>query len=184
MNKLNISAFIVFIVSLAMWRFYGQEPVAKKERDPSQPYFVAKNTTTQTYTKTGQLDFTVKANQITYYQMDQVTKFDQPEVTVFRNNKQTVWQLTSLNGTLQQQHTLDLVDQVTATNLTHDQHVHLIKTEKMTMDLLKNELHSDQTVTLYGDQIQQQGNGLFANLDDKRVSLLTNVTATYFNEEP
>ncbi|RJG50002.1 LPS export ABC transporter periplasmic protein LptC [Motilimonas pumila] len=184
MNKLNVSTFCCFILSLALWRFFGQEQKETQPIDPSQPYFVAKNTTTDTYNPLGQLDYTVKANKITYFRTKEVTQFEQPDVTVFRNNKQTIWQINSLNGTLHQQSTLELIDQVKASNLTHDQHIHLIKTEKISIDLLKNELHSKELVTFYGDQIEQRGKGLFANLDDQRASLLTNVTATYLNDKP
>lgn len=184
MNKLNAWLFILFAVSLGAWQYFKSDEQTKQARDPSQAYFVADQIQTTMFNIDGQVDYRVFAAQMHHYQQQLKTEFDKPVVVVFRNNDQTQWQITGDRGTLFDRDTFELSDNVTIKNLTNDQHIKLITTDKLTLDLLKNELHSDDLVTLYGDQIKQQGTGLFGQLDSKNISLLNQVTATYLNEKP
>ncbi|MCE2572102.1 LPS export ABC transporter periplasmic protein LptC [Motilimonas eburnea] len=184
MNKLNAWLFILFAISLGAWQYFKAEEATKKERDPSQAYFVANQIQSSLFTPNGTVDYQVFATQMHHYQDRLITEFTKPVVVVFRNNDQTQWQITGDHGTLFDRDSFELSDNVTITNLTHDQHINLITTEKLTLDLIKNELHSDDLVTLYGDQIKQQGTGLFGELNGKNISLLNQVTATYLNEKP
>ncbi|MCE2596064.1 LPS export ABC transporter periplasmic protein LptC [Motilimonas cestriensis] len=184
MKKLNIWLSVLFIVSLAAWQFFKRSETPIAERDPSEAYFIANEVKGAVFTQTGQIDYRLFATQMHYYQQDLKTIFTKPVLLLFRNEDKTQWQITGDDGILFDQHTFELSNNVTITNLTHDQHINLITTDKLTLDLIKNEIHSDDLVTLYGDQMQQKGTGLFGQLSGKTISLLNQVTATYLNEKP
>lgn len=184
MNKLNAWLFVLFAISLGAWQYFKADEQPKQARDPSQAYFVANQIQSTMFNTNGAVDYRIFATQMHHYQDQLKTEFAKPVVVVFRNNDQTQWQITGDNGTLFDQDTFELSDNVTITNLTHDQHINLITTDKLTLDLVNNELHSNDLVTLYGDQIKQQGTGLFGELNGKNITLLNQVTATYLNEKP
>lgn len=184
MKKLNAWLILLFTVSLGVWQFFNQTETQKAERDPSQAYFVADKIKGAVFTLEGKIDYRVFASQMHHYQQEVKTVFTKPVVLLFRNEDKTQWQITGDTGTLFDQHTFELSNNVTITNLTNDQHIKLITTDTLTLDLIKSEIHSDALVNFYGDQMRQQGTGLFGQLSGKTISLLNKVTATYLNEKP
>ncbi len=95
----------------------------------------------------------------------------------------SVWQVTSENGVLHEQKKLILTDSVLVENLSLDQEVQTMETERLTIMLETKEISTDEPVQWKGPQMQQQGIGMWASFETEELIVNDKITAVYFNEK-
>ena len=120
------------------------------------------------------------------YPDDNITLFELPKVVVHTKDKETgvvtIWQLTSVKGTLENKSKLLLSEGVLIENLSKNEIVQEMKTDKAIVLLDKKEVTTDLQVIWTGPQIRQEGVGMWVSMATKEMKLNSNIKAVYFNE--
>lgn len=185
MNKRQSLPFIALLISFVFWTYL--QPESKlSEHINFQPNYVANNVISDHYDHLGFNDYRILSDKMTSFAEADVSTFEQPKIIIYKKNNSsdeiTIWQLSSQKGTLEAQNKLDLFGNVLVENLSHDQIVQTMKSEKITIMLDSKEITSESKVTWTGPQMQQQGIGMWASLVTEEMTLHSNITAVYFHE--
>ncbi len=183
MSRQNLAILVLFIVSLASWRYFQSSDIEVFSPSSTDPEFTATKLKSVNYNPLGEIDYKIYAGKMVHFKERLVTKFEKPVLLVYRNQGKTIWQVTGKQGTLFDKDIFKLKNAVTITNLTNDQTIRLIKTEYLELDLNKNEISNNEFVEMFGPQLTQQGIGLFGQLDTEEISILSEIKATYLNEQ-
>lgn len=185
MNKRQSIPFILLLLALLLWLYFKPEkilPVQPKH----QPNYIAYKASNIHFDKSGKIGHKIFSDKTTSFASKDMTVFENPKLIVYIANKEnsapTVWQVTSKDGILYRQNELVLSTDVWVKNLSLDQLVQTMNTEKLTILLDQKEISSDLLVTWQGPQMQQQGVGMWASLITEEIIVKDKVKAVYHNE--
>lgn len=185
MNKKQSIPFIALLIAFTLWVYFKPE-VELPALPEHHPSYIADNVRSDHFDQFGFNDYRVFADKTTNYPEHNITEFVQPKVIVYNKNDDTgeitVWQLTSLTGTLKEKNNLLLSGDVLVKNLSEDQIVQTMSTEEATVMLDTKVITSDLKVTWTGPQMRQEGVGLWASLIEEEMKLNSNIKAVYLNE--
>lgn len=185
MNKRQSIPFILFLVAFLLWLYFKPKDILQ-ETAKHQPNYIAYNARNIHFDKTGKITHKIFADKTTSFAEKNITMFKKPKVIVYIENEETneptVWQITSNDGTLYQQNKLLLTSDVWVKNLSKDQLVQTMNTEKLTILLDQKEISSDLLVKWQGPQMQQQGIGMWASLTTEELIVKKAIKAVYLNE--
>jgi lipopolysaccharide export system protein LptC len=185
MNKRQIIPYGLLLIAFLAWLYLKpqEELVALEEHHPS---YIAYNLNNIHFDETGKITHQTYATKATSYSNKEITIFENPKVILYvTNNKDstiTTWQVDAQNGTLSEGNKLLLYGDVWAKNLSKDQLIQTMNTEKMTLLIAEKELSSDLLVHWQGPQMKQQGTGMWASLASEELIVKKQVKAVYLNE--
>ncbi|WP_094752318.1 LPS export ABC transporter periplasmic protein LptC [Psychromonas sp. CD1] len=186
MNKRHIIPFALLLIAFLFWSYFKNDP-SKKISKVHNPNYIAYNISNVHYDKKGEISYKMFADKSTTFSLEDYTVFINPRVIVYIRNKDTnqisTWQIKSKEGVLIDQNKLQLSDKVRVKNLSLDQLVQNMATEKLTLLLDKKEISSDIFITWDGPQMHQQGIGMWASLLSNELIVKNNIKAVYFNEK-
>ncbi len=186
MNKRKSIPFVLLLAAFLIWLFFKKE-VIHPPLPIHHPSYIATDINSVHFNETGFMDHKISADKATNFNEDKLTNFKKPKLTVYLQNEQTesktIWQLTSEEGVLHQQNKLVLTTNVLVKNLSLDQLIETMETEKLTIYLDTKELTSDLLVTWKGPQMQQQGVGMWASLVTEELIMKDQIKAVYLNEK-
>jgi len=185
MKKRQIIPFIALLTTFVLWIY-----IIPKVQTPSfiehHPSYIADNVLSNHYDDSGFNDYRIVADKMTSYPDDDITLFESPRVIIYVKEAETdivtVWQLSSTKGTLQNKSILLLSDDVMIENLTKNQLIQKMFTDKAIVMLDKKEIISESKVTWEGPQIKQQGVGMWVSMVTDEMKLHSNIKAVYLNE--
>jgi len=185
MNKRQLIPFVALLAAFVIWVY-----IMPKMHTPSftehRPTYIANEIQSNHYDATGFNDYKIFAQKMTSYPEDDITLFEGPKVIVQTKDKQTgeltLWQLTSATGTLENKNTLLLSENVLIENLSKNELVQEMKTNKALVKLDIKEITTQSKVTWTGPQIQQEGVGMWVSMITEEMQLKSNTKAVYLNE--
>ena len=185
MNKRQSIPFILLLMVFLIWLYFKPATIAPKEQKAPLNY-IAYNVSNIHFDETGKITYKIFSSQATGFTDKDQTVFKNPKVILYIENKKndtpTVWEISSKNGILYNQNKLVLSKDVWLKNLSLDQLIQTMTTEKLTMLLDKKELSSDLLITWQGPQMKQQGVGMWASLITEELIVKDKIKAVYFNE--
>ncbi|MCG6199728.1 LPS export ABC transporter periplasmic protein LptC [Psychromonas antarctica] len=186
MNKRQTIPFILLLCAFLLW-LYFKPAVVLPELEKQQPNYIAYNVSSTHFDEMGAIGHELFADKTTHFTEKGITLFENPKVIIYIEDRQTkrstTWQISSKEGILYEQNRLILANEVQVKNLSLDQLVQTMSTEKLTILLDKKEISSDQLVTWQGPQMQQQGVGMWASLITEELIVKNQINAVYHNEE-
>lgn len=178
--------FILLLLTFLLWLYFKPEITLPKQ-DKHQPTNIAFNASNIHTDETGNISYKLFSDKTTNFAESNKTIFENPKVIVYvaneKNNETTVWQINSKDGILYQQNKLVLTNDVWLKNLSLDQLVQTMTTQKLTLFLDKKEMGSENLVTWQGPQMRQQGIGMWGSLITEELIVKNNIKAVYLNEK-
>jgi lipopolysaccharide export system protein LptC len=185
MNKRQIVPFLLLLMVFLLWLYLKPEAILPKE-PKHQLNYIAYNASNIHFDETGKISYKIFSEKTTGFAEKDITIFENLKLIVYvaneKNSEPTVWQLTSDNGLLYKQNRLVLSKNVWLENLSQDQLVQTMTTDKLTVLLDKKEINSDRLVTWQGPQMRQQGVGMWASLVTEELIVKDKIKAVYLNE--
>ncbi|TEW51406.1 LPS export ABC transporter periplasmic protein LptC [Psychromonas algicola] len=185
MNKRQIIPFVALLAAFVIW-VYIIPKVQVPNFTEHHPTYIANEVLSNHYDASGFNDYQIFADKMISYPEDDITLFELPRVVVHTKDKETgnvtIWQLTSTKGTLENKNKLLLSEGVIIENLTKNEIVQEMKTDKAIVQLDKQEVTTELQVIWTGPQIRQEGVGMWVSLATKEMKLNSNIKAVYFNE--
>lgn len=186
MNKRQLIPFILLLAAFLLWSYL--KPAAVAPTQPKhQPRHIGYNVSSTHFDKVGNISYKVFADKSTTFTGKDITVFEKPRALLYLEKDDgsgtTVWQINSESGILYSQDKLQLSNAVLLENLSKDQLVQTMTTEKLTVFLNQQEITSDQLVTWKGPQMEQTGIGMWASLVTEELIVKDNIKAVYLNEK-
>lgn len=145
----------------------------------SGPAYTSAHSETMVYTPGGALSYKLVAEKATYFSGDNVSWFEHPVMTTYDKNKNPGWQVRSSKAKLTNDRMLYLYGDVEVTALTKDTRLQRLKTDNAQVNLVTQDITSEEQATLYGNGFNASGMKLRGNLRTKNAELIEKVKTYY-----
>ena len=184
MTKRQITPFLLLLFTFLIWLYFKPETITVVEKKHQLNYiaYSARNTH---FDKEGAISYKIFSDKTTGLTEGEITNFEAPKVVVNvknKNNTTSVWELTSKRGYLYKQNKLILLGDVQVKNLSKDQLIQSMTTDKLTLFLKTKEISTNRPVYWQGPQMKQQGIGLWGSLVTEELIVKDKIKAVYLNE--
>ncbi|WP_431224865.1 LPS export ABC transporter periplasmic protein LptC [Serratia sp. L9] len=180
-TKLWITVVLMVIVlALIGWNMtdFGDDDssVPINNEDPT---YQSQHTVTIVYSPTGKLNYKLVAEEVKYYAADELSWFTQPVMTLFDENAVATWSVRADRAKLTKDRMLYLYGHVEVNSLTTTSQLEKIKTENAQVNLITQDVSSDDEVTLFGTNFTSNGMKMRGNLRNKTAELIDKVKTNY-----
>lgn len=154
--------------------------------NPHEPTYTSSNSSTVVYDPMGNLSYKLISDKTAWYSADEVSWFDNPLMTTWNASKEPAWSIRSDKAKLTKDRKLYLYGHVELNTLTQDAQLKRIKTDNALINLVTQDITSEDKVTLYGRNFTSIGLMMHGNLRTKTAELLEKVKTNYEiqNESP
>jgi lipopolysaccharide export system protein LptC len=131
------------------------------------------------YNPTGALGYKLVSDKVTYFAADEISWFDNPVMTTYDVNKVATWSVRADKAKLTKDRMLYLYGNVVVNSLTQDSQLERILTDNAQVNLVTQDVTSDDQVTLFGRSFNSTGMKMRGNLRTKHAELLEKVKTSY-----
>lgn len=145
----------------------------------SEPTYQSEYTTTVVYNPKGRLNYKLVADHLNHYAEQQITWFTRPFATMFDEDKVPTWTVKADKAKLTQDKMLYLYGHVQVDSLTDATQLNRITTDNAVVNLVTQDVSSDDEVTLYGTYFNSTGMKVRGNLRNKTAELIEKVKTSY-----
>ncbi|HGM5490874.1 TPA: LPS export ABC transporter periplasmic protein LptC [Serratia fonticola] len=152
----------------------GSVPVNNED-----PTYQSQHTVTVVYNPAGQLSYKLVAEEVKYYTADELSWFTQPVMTLFDENAVATWSIRADRAKLTKNRMLYLYGHVEVNSLTTTSQLEKIKTDNAQINLVTQDVSSDDEVTLFGTNFTSNGMKMRGNLRNKTAELIDKVKTNY-----
>ncbi|KAB8306798.1 LPS export ABC transporter periplasmic protein LptC [Erwinia endophytica] len=167
-------------IVLIGWNLAGEDnntvPAAGNAQEPT---YTSQRSNTVVYNPQGALSYRLISDKVTYFSTDAVSWFDNPVMTTFDTNKIPTWSVRADKAKLTNDRMLYLYGHVEVNSLTQDAQLQRIKTDNAVVNLVTQDVASDDQVTLYGSSFNSTGMKMRGNLRKKTAELIEKVKTSY-----
>lgn len=143
------------------------------------PTYQSQHTVTVVYNPAGQLSYKLVAEEVKYYTADELSWFTQPVMTLFDENAVATWSIRADRAKLTKSRMLYLYGHVEVNSLTTTSQLEKIKTDNAQINLVTQDVSSDDEVTLFGTNFTSNGMKMRGNLRNKTAELIDKVKTNY-----
>lgn len=151
--------------------------VAVNNQDPT---YQSQHTITVVYDPTGKLNYRLVSDEVKYYTADQLSWFTNPVVTMYDQNTVATWTVRSDRAKLTNDKMLYLYGHVQVDSLTPaTSQLQKIRTDNAQVNLVTQDVASDDEVYLYGTGFTSNGMKMRGNLRNKTAELIEKVNTNY-----
>lgn len=180
-TKLWITVLLtVFVLALIGWNMadFGDNgsSVPVNNEDPT---YQSQHTVTVVYNPAGQLSYKLVAEEVKYYTADELSWFTQPVMTLFDEKAVATWSIRADRAKLTKNRMLYLYGHVEVNSLTTTSQLEKIKTDNAQINLVTQDVSSDDEVTLFGTNFTSNGMKMRGNLRNKTAELIDKVKTNY-----
>ena len=147
--------------------------------DSQSPTYTSDDSHTVVYNPQGALSYKLVSDKVTYFSDDELSWFDNPVMTTFDENKVPTWTLRADKAKLTKDRMLYLYGHVELNTLTQDSQLERIKTDNAQINLVTQDVTSNDQVTLYGRSFNSTGMKMRGNLRTKNAELIEKVKTSY-----
>lgn len=173
---------ILALIALVLigWNLTSQDdrltPTASNDQEPT---YISEKSQTVVYNPTGALAYKLDSDKVTYFAADEVSWFVNPVMTTYDENKVPTWSVRSDKAKLTKDRMLYLYGHVEVNTLTQDSQLERILTDNAQVNLVTQDVTSDDQVTLFGRNFNSTGMKMRGNLRTKNAQLLEKVKTSY-----
>ncbi|KFK95320.1 MULTISPECIES: LPS export ABC transporter periplasmic protein LptC [unclassified Serratia (in: enterobacteria)] len=180
-TKLWVTLMLAVIaLALIGWNladFSGDDnPVPLNQQDPT---YQSQHTVTVVYSPTGKLNYKLVAEEVQYFTAEELSWFTKPVMTLFDQNAVAIWSVRADRAKLTKDRMLYLYGHVEVNSLTTTSQLEKIKTDNAWVNLVTQDISSDDEVTLFGTNFTSNGMKMRGNLRDKTAELIDKVKTNY-----
>ncbi|WP_312415605.1 LPS export ABC transporter periplasmic protein LptC [Pseudescherichia sp.] len=176
--------WVIILLSLAVLVLIG---VNLTDRDDdsqvtinnSDPTYRSEHTDTVVYSPEGALNYRLIAQHVEYFSDQAVSWFTQPVLTTFDENKVPTWSIRSDKAKLTDDRMLYLYGNVEVNALTAESQLRKITTDNAQINLITQDVTSNDLVTLYGTTFNSSGLKMRGNLRSQNAELIEKVRTSY-----
>lgn len=143
------------------------------------PTYQSEYTTTVVYNPAGGLNYKLVADHMDHFADQQITWFTRPLATTFDESKVPTWTVKADKAKLTQDKMLYLYGHVQVNSLTDASQLKRITTDNAVVNLVTQDVSSDDEVTLYGTGFNSTGMKMRGNLRNKIAELIEKVKTSY-----
>ncbi len=183
MNKTKrwLTALLALIVLILIgWNLTDQDSAPQTEtQDNAVPTYTSDETTTLVYNPQGGLNYRLVAQKVEYFNAEQLTWFTSPVATLFNEQGVATWSVQADRAKLTKDKMLFLYGHVEVNSLTNDSQLRQIKTDNAQVNLVTQDIASDDEVTLFGASFLSNGMKMRGNLRNKTAELIEKVKTSY-----
>ena len=160
--------WVIIVLSLAVLVMIGinmaeKDDTAQVVVNNNDPTYKSEHTDTLVYNPEGALSYRLIAQHVEYYSDQAVSWFTQPVLTTFDKDKIPTWSVKA--------------DKVNA--LVPDSQLRRITTDNAQINLVTQDVTSEDLVTLYGTTFNSSGLKMRGNLRSKNAELIEKVRTSY-----
>ena len=145
----------------------------------SEPTYRSEHTDTVVYSPEGALNYRLIAQHVEYFSDQAVSWFTQPVLTTFDENKVPTWSIRSDKAKLTDDRMLYLYGHVEVNALTAESQLRKITTDNAQINLITQDVTSNDLVTLYGTTFNSSGLKMRGNLRSQNAELIEKVRTSY-----
>jgi lipopolysaccharide export system protein LptC len=145
----------------------------------NEPTYQSEHSSTVVYNPEGALNYRLIAAHVEYFSDTAISWFTKPVMTQYDENKVATWSLTADRAKLTTDRMLYLYGNVVLTALTPDSQLRKITTDNAQVNLITQDVASDDLVTLYGTSFNSSGMKMRGNLRSKNAELIEKVRTSY-----
>ncbi|ATM03497.1 MULTISPECIES: LPS export ABC transporter periplasmic protein LptC [Raoultella] len=171
---LSLVALILIGLNLA-----GTDDTIQQEIGPDDPTYTSEHTDTVVYSPEGALNYRLIAEHVEYFSAQEVSWFTKPVMTTFDTNKVPTWSIKADKAKLTKDRMLYLYGNVEVDALSADSQLRKITTDNAQINLVTQDVTSDDMVTLYGTTFNSSGLKMRGNLRSKTAELIEKVRTSY-----
>ena len=171
MSRITLSILFVFallalLLSQIFWPDEQQSARQQQQDSDAQPNYQAYAMHSVLYNPAGQVSHEVYAQQMSHFDADGYTLFNQPRYVIYVENRTTPWQISALKGKLSQDNLLQLEQGVMIQSTDEQGLVQTMQTSNLLLNLDSKEVRSTQDVVITGSSYIIESRGIRANLQD------------------
>ncbi|MGY6027672.1 LPS export ABC transporter periplasmic protein LptC [Phytobacter sp. AG2a] len=156
-----------------------RDSAAPVTTNSSDPTYKSEHTDTVVYSPEGALNYRLIAQHVEYFSAEAITWFTQPVLTTFDKDKIPGWSIKADKAKLTDDRMLYLYGHVEVNALTEDAQLRKITTDNAQINLVTQDVTSDDRVTLYGTTFNSTGLKMRGNLRSKTAELIEKVRSSY-----
>lgn len=176
--------WVIILLSLVVLILIGlnlasTDDTPQQAINPDDPTYTSEHTDTVVYTPEGALNYRLIAEQVEYFSEQQLSWFAKPVMTTFDTNKIPTWSIKADKAKLTNDRMLYLYGHVEVNALTADSQLRKITTDNAQINLVTQDVTSDDMVTLYGTTFNSSGQKMRGNLRSKHAELIEKVRTSY-----
>ena len=176
--------WVIIVLALIVLVLIGvnladREQPAPVNANSSDPTYKSEHTDTVVYNPEGALNYRLIAQHVEYFSAEAITWFTQPVLTTFDKDKTPVWSIKADKAKLTNDRMLYLYGHVEVNALTADAQLRKITTDNAQINLVTQDVTSDDQVTLYGTTFHSTGLKMRGNLRSKNAELIEKVRSSY-----
>ncbi|MRS14539.1 LPS export ABC transporter periplasmic protein LptC [Enterobacteriaceae bacterium RIT691] len=176
--------WVIILLSLLALVLIGFNLVDKDTTPPpvvnsNDPTYKSEHTNTVVYNPEGALNYRLIAEHVEYFSDQAITWFTRPVLTTFDTNKVPTWSIRSDKAKLTNDRMLYLYGHVEINALTPDSQLRKVTTDNAIVNLVTQDVSSDDLVTLYGTTFNSSGLKMRGNLRSKNAELIEKVRSSY-----
>lgn len=176
-----VTLFLVIVVLVLIgWNLADNDntplPVAT---DNGEPTYQSEHTITLVYNPLGSLNYRLIADHVKQFAVEQLTWFTRPVATMYDENKVATWTVRADQAKLTGDKMLYLYGHVQVDSLTDTSQLKRINTDNAVVNLVTQDVSSDDVVTLYGIGFNSIGTKMRGNLRSKTAQLIEKVKTSY-----
>ena len=176
--------WVIILLSLAALILIGinltsQDDATQVVTNNNEPTYQSELSNTLVYSPEGALNYQLEAQHVEYFSDTAVSWFTNPVMTQYDENKVATWSLRADRAKLTNDRMLYLYGNVVLTALTPDSQLRKITTDNAQVNLVTQDVASDDQVTLYGTSFNSTGLKMRGNLRSKNAELIEKVRTSY-----
>ncbi|KAA1195605.1 LPS export ABC transporter periplasmic protein LptC [Photorhabdus heterorhabditis] len=175
-------AIILALITMALigWNLSdSDETEPSSAADNNQPTYQSQETITFVYDPTGKLTYKLVSDDVQNYAEPKITWFTKPVLITYDSNAIATWTVRSNKAKLTNDKMLYLYGDVQVDSLTDTSQLQRITTENAVVNLVTQDVSSDDQVTLIGVGLKSVGMKMRGNLRNKTAELIEKVNTYY-----
>lgn len=154
----------------------SQGPVSANEHEPT---YRSNNTSTVVYDPAGTLIYRLIAENVAWYENESESWFSKPIMSTYDEHHVPTWSVRANKAKLTHDKLLYLYGNVEVNSLTTEAQIKQIRTNNALVNLVTQDVTSDDQVTLHGQGFTSVGMRMRGNLRTKTAELIEKVKTYY-----
>ena len=183
MTRLYSLAFIALLIAaiasgLVEWNKIDDNGIKTVNKE-LVPDFIAESLKSNTFNIKGDLSHIIDAKRMEHYADIQITHFEFPHLTLYPEDKKTLWEVSSTEGTLFADNRVKLKNRVKLSSTDPESLIQEIHGKYIELDLNTNIISSEQAIVVLGKGFTMYGSGLIVDINTKQMTLTEHVQTIY-----
>lgn len=176
-----ITILLVLVAVILVGKNFTSPNRSTPDRDSTDqlPTYTSETSATVVYNPEGGLAYRLNSKQVEYFDNQQLTWFTHPVLTTYDTNKQPTWVLKADKAKLTRDRILLLYGHVEVQAQSNDSKLQRLTTSSAQVNLVTQDVTSNDMVTLNGIGFNSTGLKMRGNLRAKTAELLEKVNTSY-----